>query len=297
MATAEKLTEREHRPPGGGPLEEGRPAPTDDESLGSLGSAFLSAGFGTDGSLPDDAEAAPRPEEEPEPPSQPEARPPGAAAQDEAGAAPPPGGGGGQAAPEAAEAEAEAEPPPPVSPYDLPGSWYVIHSYSGYEKKVKDNLATRISSMHMEDSIFEVVIPTEKRTKFKGGRMVEVEEKMFPGYLLVRMRMDDNSWHAVRNTPGVTSFVTMGSNVKPTPLSKREVERFLGLKEKAAKAAIRFRPAWKIGEAIRVTAGPFADFNGVVEDINVDQEKVKVLVEIFGRDTAVELGFGDIQKQ
>ena len=283
MATAEKLTEQEQQTPGGGLLEEGRSAPADEESLGSLGSALLSAGFGTDGSLPDDAE----PEEAPEPAPAPEDE---AAREDEA-AAPP----------EAAEAEeaeeAEAEEAPAVSPYDLPGSWYVIHSYSGYEKKVKDNLATRISSMHMEDSIFEVVIPTEKRMKFKGGRKVEVEEKMFPGYLLVRMKMDDNSWHAVRNTPGVTSFVTMGNNVKPSPLSKREVERFLGLKEKAAKAAIRFRPAWKIGETIRVTAGPFADFNEVVEDINVDQEKVKVLVEIFGRDTAVELGFGDIQKQ
>ena len=290
MTTAEKLTDREQQPPGGS-LEEGRPAQADDESLGSLGSALLSAGFGTDGSLPDDGEAAPPPEEAPEPPPEPAARTDGAAAQDA------PGGGGRQAPAEAAEAEAEEEPPP-VSPYDLPGSWYVIHSYSGYEKKVKDNLATRISSMHMEDSIFEVVIPTEKRTKFKGGRMVEVEEKMFPGYLLVRMKMHDESWLAVRNTPGVTSFVTMGDNkAKPTPLSKREVERFLGLKEKAAKAAIRFRPAWKIGEAIRVTAGPFADFNGVVEDINVDQEKVKVLVEIFGRDTAVELGFGDIQQQ
>ena len=298
MTAAEKLTEREQQPPGGRPLEEGRPAQTDDESLGSLGSALLSAGFGADGSLPDGGGAAPPPEEAPEPPPEPEAQTDGAAAQDAPGAAPPPGGGGGQAPAEAAEAEAEEEPAPPVSPYDLPGSWYVIHSYSGYEKKVKDNLATRISSMHMEDSIFEVVIPTEKRMKFKGGRKVEVEEKMFPGYLLVRMRMDDQSWLAVRNTPGVTSFVTMGDNkAKPTPLSKREVERFLGLKEKAAKAAIRFRPAWKIGEAIRVTAGPFADFNGVVEDINVDQEKVKVLVEIFGRDTAVELGFGDIQKQ
>lgn len=290
MATAEKLTEREQQPSGGEAPEEGRLPQAEEDSVGALGSALLSAGFGTDGSLPDIDEAAARPEEEPELPPAAEAPPEAAAQEDEA-----------PAPPEAAEAEeaeeAEAREAPAVSPYDLPGSWYVIHSYSGYEKKVKDNLATRISSMHMEDSIYEVVIPTEKRMKFKGGRKVEVEEKMFPGYLLVRMKMDDNSWHAVRNTPGVTSFVTMGNNVKPSPLSKREVERFLGLKEKAAKAAIRFRPAWKIGETIRVTAGPFADFNGVVEDINVDQEKVKVLVEIFGRDTAVELGFGDIQKQ
>ena len=280
-----------------GPAPEEEVLQSEEGSLGALGAAFLSAGFGSDGSRLDVVEggAAPEPERAPEPPPAPD----DPAARDQEGAAapngapPPPDA----AAEEEVETAEEVEEEPPVSPYDLPGSWYVIHSYSGYEKKVKDNLATRISSMHMENRIFEVVIPTEKRMKFKGGRKVEVEEKMFPGYLLVRMYMDDNSWHAVRNTPGVTSFVTMGNNVKPTPLSKREVERFLGLKEETAKAAIRFRPAWKIGETIRVTAGPFAEFNGVVEDINVDQEKVKVLVEIFGRDTAVELGFGDIQKQ
>lgn len=289
MAAAEKSTKQEPRPLSGDAPEEGF-SQSEEGGLGALGSAFLSAGFGTDGSLPDvvETEAALEPEQAPEPPPAPDSPAPrdqeDAAAPEEAPAPPD-------------DAAEEVEEEPPVSPYDLPGSWYVIHSYSGYEKKVKDNLATRISSMHMENRIFEVVIPTEKRMKFKGGRKVEVEEKMFPGYLLVRMYMDDNSWHAVRNTPGVTSFVTMGNNVKPTPLSKREVERFLGLKEETAKAAIRFRPAWNIGETIRVTAGPFAEFNGVVEDINVDQEKVKVLVEIFGRDTAVELGFGDIQKQ
>lgn len=294
MAAAENSTKQEPRSLSGGAPEE-EVLQSEEGSLGALGAAFLSAGFGSDGSRPDvEGGAAPEPERAPEPPPAPD----DPAARDQEGAAAP---DGAPAPPDAAAEEAataeEVEEEPPVSPYDLPGSWYVIHSYSGYEKKVKDNLATRISSMHMENRIFEVVIPTEKRMKFKGGRKVEVEEKMFPGYLLVRMYMDDNSWHAVRNTPGVTSFVTMGNNVKPTPLSKREVERFLGLKEETAKAAIRFRPAWKIGETIRVTAGPFAEFNGVVEDINVDQEKVKVLVEIFGRDTAVELGFGDIQKQ
>lgn len=289
MATVEKSTEQAPRSLSGAPPEE-EARRSEEGAVGALGAAFLSAGFKSDGSLPDIAEdgAAPEPGPAPEPPPAPDSP----AAQDQEDEAAP---DEAPAPPDAAAEEVEEEPP--VSPYDLPGSWYVIHSYSGYEKKVKDNLATRISSMHMENRIFEVVIPTEKRMKFKGGRKVEVEEKMFPGYLLVRMYMDDNSWHAVRNTPGVTSFVTMGNNVKPTPLSKREVERFLGLKEETAKAAIRFRPAWKIGETIRVTAGPFAEFNGVVEDINVDQEKVKVLVEIFGRDTAVELGFGDIQKQ
>jgi transcriptional antiterminator NusG len=184
----------------------------------------------------------------------------------------------------------------PVSPYDLPGDWYVVHSYSGYENKVKANLESRARSMHIEDRIFEVVIPMEDVVEFKGGRKVTVPKKVFPGYLLVRMYLDDASWYAVRNTPGVTGFV--GSGVKPTPLSRREVERFLGVQEvEAKKKAPRFKPAWEIGETVRVVTGPFADFNGVIEDMDVDQQKVTVLVNIFGRDTPVELGFGDIQKQ
>lgn len=197
--------------------------------------------------------------------------------------------------PEADEEPEEVAPPPPVSPYDLPGDWYVIHSYSGYEKKVKLNLETRASSMHMEDRIFEVVIPMETVVEIKNGRKVEVPKKMFPGYILVRMYLDDDSWYAVRNTPGVTAFV--GSGTKPTPLSRREVERFLGVKKEEEKKAPRFKPLWDIGEVIRVVDGPFADFNGVIEDINVDQQKVKVLVEIFGRDTPMELNFEQIQKQ
>jgi transcriptional antiterminator NusG len=184
----------------------------------------------------------------------------------------------------------------PVSPYDLPGDWYVVHSYSGYENKVKANLESRARSMHIEDRIFEVVIPMEDVVEFKGGRKVTVPKKVFPGYLLVRMYLDDTSWYAVRNTPGVTGFV--GSGVKPTPLSRREVERFLGVQEvEAKKKTPRFKPAWEIGETVRVVTGPFADFNGVIEDMDVDQQKVTVLVNIFGRDTPVELGFGDIQKQ
>ena len=192
-------------------------------------------------------------------------------------------------------AEEEVEEPEPISPYDLPGAWYVIHSYSGYENKVKANLATRTSSMHMEDRIFEVVIPMETVVEIKGGRKVEVEKEMFPGYILVRMYLEDDSWYAVRNTPGVTAFVGGGS--KPTPLSRREVERFLGVKKAEEKKAPRFKPAWEVGETVRVVNGPFADFNGVIEDMNVDQQKVRVLVEIFGRDTPMELNFEDIQKQ
>ena len=189
----------------------------------------------------------------------------------------------------------EEEEPEPISPYDLPGDWYVVHSYSGYENKVKTNLMTRTSSMHMEDRIFEVVIPMENVVEIKNGQRVEVPKKMFPGYILVRMYLDDDSWYAVRNTPGVTGFV--GSGSKPTPLSRREVERFLGAPKAEEKKSPRFKPAWEIGETVRVITGPFADFNGVIEDINVDQQKVTVLVSIFGRDTPMELNFEDIQKQ
>lgn len=192
-----------------------------------------------------------------------------------------------------AESEPEAAPKP-LSPYDLPGDWYVIHSYSGYENKVKANLETRIRSMHMEDHIYEVHIPMEDVVEIKNGKKVTVPRKVFPGYILVRLRLDDDSWYAVRNTPGVTGFV--GGNQKPTPLSRREVERFLGVQEEEEKAKPRFKPAWEVGEQVRVVTGPFADFNGVIEDINIDQQKVVVLVNIFGRDTPVELGFDDIQK-
>ena len=200
---------------------------------------------------------------------------------------------------ESAEAVGEDETAPvsaiPASPYDMPGDWYVIHSYSGYENKVKANLETRIQSMHMEDRIFEVHIPMEDVVEFKGGKKVTVPKKVFPGYILVRMTLDDDSWYAVRNTPGVTGFVA-GNAQKPTPLSRREVERFLGVQEEEDKAKPRFRPEWEVGEQVRVVTGPFADFNGVIEDMNVDQQKIVVLVNIFGRDTPVELGFEDIQK-
>ena len=202
-----------------------------------------------------------------------------------------------------AEAETDSEPGEDVeetvvpipSPYDMPGDWYVIHSYSGYENKVKANLETRIQSMHMEDRIFEVHIPMEDVVEFKAGKKVTVPKKVFPGYILVRMSLDDDSWYAVRNTPGVTGFVA-GNAQKPTPLSRREVERFLGVQEEEEKAKPRFKPEWEVGEQVRVVTGPFADFNGVIEDMNVDQQKVVVLVNIFGRDTPVELGFEDIQK-
>ena len=209
--------------------------------------------------------------------------------------------------PAEAEASVEAEttetpevvaPVTPASPYDLPGGWYVVHSYSGYEKKVKANLETRVKSMHLEDRVFDVVIPMEDVVEFKGGRKVTVQRKKFPGYILVRLYMDDDTWYAVRNTPGVTGFV--GSASKPTPLSRREVERILGVRKEeepgAEKKEPTFKPAWEVGETIRVVEGPFADFNGIIEDINVDQSKVRVLVDIFGRETPVELNFDQILK-
>jgi transcriptional antiterminator NusG len=185
---------------------------------------------------------------------------------------------------------------PPLSPYDLPGSWFVIHSYSGYENKVKANLETRIRSMHLEDKVFDVVIAMEDVVEYKGGKKVTVQRKKFPGYVLVRMYLEDDTWYAVRNTPSVTGFV--GSSTQPSPLSRTEVERILGVEKEdgTKKEKPTFKPAWEVGETIRVVEGPFADFNGVIEDINVDQSKVRVLVDIFGRETPVELNFDQIVK-
>ena len=202
---------------------------------------------------------------------------------------------GGAAAEDVDEDEEDAEEVmPPASPYDRPGAWYVVHSYSGYENKVKANLGTRIRSMHMEYSIFDIEIPMEDVVEIKAGRKVTVPRKQFPGYILVRMYMDDDSWGVVRNTPGVTGFV--GSGTKPTPLSRREVERILGVRKDEEKKAPRFKPDWEIGETVRVLDGPFAEFNGIIEDFNLDQSKVRVLVDIFGRETPVELNFEQIQK-
>jgi transcriptional antiterminator NusG len=186
------------------------------------------------------------------------------------------------------------EPEAELSPYDKDGDWFVIQSYSGYENKVSTNLGTRTRSMHLEDRIFECVIPMEMVVEIKKGKKVEVERKQLPGYVLVRMWLDDDTWYAVRNTPGVTGFV--GPAVKPVPLTRREVERFLGGAKKEDKKVAKFKPAWELGDSVRVITGPFADFNGNIESINIEQSKVVVLVNIFGRDTPVELDFSDIHK-
>ncbi len=182
------------------------------------------------------------------------------------------------------------------SPYDRPGQWYVVHTYAGYENKVKSNLENRIASMNMEDRIFEVVIPTEDVIEFKNGKRVVVSRKMFPGYLLVRCELDDDSWYVVRNTPGVTGFV--GSGAKPTPLSRRDVENFLQVPAEGVEAPKKTKPKleYDVGESVRVREGPFADFTGTIAEINEDQLKLKVLVNIFGRETPVELEFGQVAK-
>jgi transcriptional antiterminator NusG len=182
------------------------------------------------------------------------------------------------------------------SPYDRPGSWYVVHTYAGYENKVKSNLESRINSMDMEDRIFECVIPMEDVIEFKGGKKVVVPKKVFPGYLLVRCDLDDDSWRVVRNTPGVTGFVGAGS--KPTPLTRIDVETFLGVKEEGPETMKRTRPRleYEVGESVRVREGPFADFSGQIAEINEDQLKLKVLVNIFGRETPVELEFSQVAK-
>ncbi|MGA2520792.1 MAG: transcription termination/antitermination protein NusG [Acidimicrobiales bacterium] len=183
------------------------------------------------------------------------------------------------------------------SPYDRPGRWFVVHTYAGYENKVKSNLESRIVSMNMEDRIFEVVIPMEDVVEFKNGKKVVVQKKVFPGYLLTRCDLDDDSWSVIRNTPGVTGFV--GPGTKPTPLSRREVESILQVKvEGGVEPAKKTRPRleYEVGETVRVKEGPFADFSGQIDEINEDQLKLKVLVNIFGRETPVELEFSQVAK-
>jgi transcriptional antiterminator NusG len=189
----------------------------------------------------------------------------------------------------------EAAEAPVESPYDRPGHWFVVHTYAGYENKVKANLESRIQSMNMEDRIYEVVIPMEDVIEFKNGKKVVVQKKVFPGYLLSRLELDDDSWYVVRNTPGVTGFVGPG---KPTPLSRKEVESILQVKPEGTEGAKKTRPRleYEVGETVRVREGPFADFSGQIAEINEDQLKLKVLVNIFGRETPVELEFSQVAK-
>ncbi|HET7235766.1 MAG TPA: transcription termination/antitermination protein NusG [Actinomycetota bacterium] len=210
--------------------------------------------------------------------------------------------------PEPEPETAEPEPEPAASaveeveevevggpdPFRGPGDWYVVHTYAGYENKVKTNLESRIHTMQMEDKIFDVHIPMEDVMEIKGGKKQVVQRKVFPGYLLVKMIYDNDSWYVVRNTPGVTGFVAAGTGSKPTPLSKREVEKILAVKKEEVKP--QFRLGFEEGDVVRIIAGPFADFNGTISEINLDQSKLKVLVNIFDRETPVELSFDQVAK-
>ena len=201
-----------------------------------------------------------------------------------------------EAEPEVVEAPVEPEPAPAAAPTAEPAvdtgrRWYVIHTYSGYENKVKTNLEHRIQSMDMGDKIFQVLVPTEEEIEIKNGKRHPVERKIFPGYVLVDMVMSDDSWYVVRNTPGVTSFV--GSGNKPTELTENEVRAIL---RQIKLDAPKYKVAFTKGEAVRVTDGPFTDLHGVVDEVNPERNKVKVLVSIFGRETPVELDFLQIEK-
>jgi len=173
-------------------------------------------------------------------------------------------------------------------------NWYVVHTYSGYENKVKANLEKRVESMGMADKIFRVVVPEEEETEIKNGKKKVVKRKVFPGYVLVELVMTDDSWYVVRNTPGVTGFVgSAGSGSKPTPLLPEEVVVLLkrmGVDEK------RIDVDYEIGETVRVKEGPFTNFTGSVEEMDKDKAKLKVLVNMFGRETPVELDFTQIEK-
>ena len=193
-----------------------------------------------------------------------------------------------------------------------PGDWYVIHSYAGYENKVKANLETRVQNLDVGDYIFQVEVPTEEVTEIKNGQQKKVNRKVLPGYILVRMELNDESWGAVRNTPGVTGFVSQVGN-KPSPLSLKEVLKFLLPRVEAKKAtagksgsaaegieaaaaASTIEVDFQVGESVTVMDGPFATLPASISEVNAEQRKVKVLVSIFGRETPVELGFGQVEK-
>ncbi|MDT7702440.1 MAG: transcription termination/antitermination protein NusG [Pseudonocardiales bacterium] len=217
----------------------------------------------------------------------------------------------------AVDEAAEAEPAEELDPVEemrqalrrAPGDWYVVHSYAGYENKVKTNLETRVQTLDVEDFIFQVEVPTEEVTEIKNGQRKQVQRKVLPGYILVRMELNDQSWGAVRNTPGVTGFV--GATSRPSPLTVDEVLKFLlpkqePAKDKAAAAAPgggssgrgggTVEVDFEVGESVTVMDGPFATLPATINEVNVDAQKLKVLVSIFGRETPVELAFSQVSK-
>ncbi len=203
---------------------------------------------------------------------------------------------------ETAEAETAAEPDE-VDPVEemraalrrAPGDWYVVHSYAGYENRVKTNLETRTSSLNMEDFIFQVEVPQREETVVKNGQRKQVKQNLLPGYVLVRMDLTDESWGAVRNTPGVTGFV--GHTHRPSPLTLDEVMQFLAPEQEKKEKVVETKAAdFEIGESVTVMDGPFATLPASISEIHADSQKIKVLVSIFGRETPVELSFNQVQK-
>ncbi|WP_303673318.1 transcription termination/antitermination protein NusG [Vampirovibrio chlorellavorus] len=172
--------------------------------------------------------------------------------------------------------------------------WYIVHTYSGHENKVKVNLERRIESMNMGDKIFRVEVPQKSVTKIKDGKRTEKEERIFPGYVLVEMLMDDDSWYVVRHTPGVTKFV--GSQKKPIPAKDVEIKRILLKDQRTGTTVAKVEIDLKVGEIVKIVSGPFADFEGTVTEINPEKERLKASVSIFGRETPVELAFNQVQK-
>ena len=170
-------------------------------------------------------------------------------------------------------------------------AWYAVHTYSGHENKVKTNIERRAESLGLRDRISRILVPVEEETRTRAGRRSTIKRKVFPGYVLIEMELDDQTWYLVKNTIGVTGFISSGN--KPVPLQEREVQNILEAMESGGQ---KLTPAWQKGEVIRVTSGPFADFNGTIEDVNTDKQKVKVLISIFGRDTPLELDFNQIER-
>lgn len=169
--------------------------------------------------------------------------------------------------------------------------WYVVHCYSGYEKKVCHAIEQRIETMGMRDKIFDVIVPTQEEIEVKDGKRKTVEKRVFPGYILVEMKMDEDSWYVVRNTPGVTGFVGMGND--PTPLRPEEVKQIM---DRMSDEAPKVKVSFKVGQRVRIISGPFNDFPGTVAAIDPDKSKVRVMVNFFGRDTPVELDFLEVEK-
>jgi transcriptional antiterminator NusG len=174
----------------------------------------------------------------------------------------------------------------------LPGKWYVLHTYSGYENKVKKSIETRIEALDLTDRVYEIVVPTQDEIEIRSGQRHTVQKKVFPGYVLVRMEMDDETWYALRNTPGVTGFVNI--NNVPVPLPETEVQGILkGMTAEAPRVKISFQ----VGDTVRITDGPFADFRGEIDEINQERGKIRVLVSFFGRETPVELDFLQAERE